>query len=43
MKLLDERDEEHRERKVETVAHGQRHPHDEDDRGAARGENDRAT
>ncbi len=32
--FLDERDEEYREGKVETVGHGKRHPHDEDNRGA---------
>jgi len=31
--FFDEGDEEHREGKVETVGHGKRHPHDDDDRG----------
>jgi len=43
VKFVDERHQEYRERKVETVAHGQRYPDDEDDRGASRDENGLAT
>src|SRR5206468_3752870 len=36
--LLDQRRKEHREREIEPVRDGERHPHDDEDRGARRGE-----
>jgi hypothetical protein len=35
VELLDQRDQEYRERKVEAVADGEGDPYDEDDRGRA--------
>ncbi len=43
VELLDQWGKEHREREIDPVRHRQRHPHDDDDRGARRGENGAGT